>query len=333
MDIIFYVSGHGFGHATRVNAIIEALFAAASGIEIAVRTRAPRLLFHPDVHYFAANVDAQVVESADALTVDMEATARRASAFLGDADAIVMAEAAWVHASGAWLVVTDIAPLAGEVAAMAGVPCVATSNFLWTWILERSADSATLDRMRRGYSLCTEALRLPFSHPDGWEMFPRVIDVPLVAPRSSRPREEIRRELGVNGSTLVLIGGRARLAPEHRIGGDREYAFVAPDSLPDFHDLVRAADIVVSKIGYSITAECIAEGVRLLYPPREGFREEAILRREAPQFIPTLAIPKEDWAGGKWGPYLRELASAPAPAGRLRPSGARVVANHLLRSR
>jgi hypothetical protein len=336
MDIVFYASGHGFGHATRVNAVVEALLAAEPGLEVAVRTRAPAMLFAPRVKHFPVTIDADVVESADALNVDLCATAERTAAFYRDADAFVDAEAAWLRSSGAWLVVTDVAPIAGEVATAAGVPCVAMGNFLWTWILSGAADEATLERMRRGYAACTEVLRMPLSHTEGWDMFPCVIEVPLVAPRSVRPRDEIRAELGCDSRNLVLIGGRARLSPELRSRIAREcpeHAFVTADRLPQFSDLVRAADVMVSKIGYSTLAECIAERTPLLYPPRDGFPEEVILRREGPALLPLLPIPRQDWAEGNWAPYLEALAATPFPESAPDVSGAAVIAHRLLRSR
>jgi len=47
--IVFYVSGHGFGHTSRTIAVIDAVAERRPGVEIAVRTSAPRRLFErPD---------------------------------------------------------------------------------------------------------------------------------------------------------------------------------------------------------------------------------------------------------------------------------------------
>ena len=43
--LVFYVSGHGFGHASRDIEVINALHAIAPGVRLVVRTSAPRWLF------------------------------------------------------------------------------------------------------------------------------------------------------------------------------------------------------------------------------------------------------------------------------------------------
>ena len=46
---VFYISGHGFGHAVRQIAIINALGLRSSALDIIVRTTAPRRLFDQTV--------------------------------------------------------------------------------------------------------------------------------------------------------------------------------------------------------------------------------------------------------------------------------------------
>ena len=59
-------------------------------------------------------------------------------------------------------------------------------------------------------------------------------------------------------------------------------------------------------------AECIAAGKRLLYPPRENFREETILQQHVHQHVVAEAIPLGDFYRGDWGPYLKTVCDKPA---------------------
>ncbi len=43
--VVFYISGHGFGHASRQIGVINALLAARSGTRVVIRTSAPQRLF------------------------------------------------------------------------------------------------------------------------------------------------------------------------------------------------------------------------------------------------------------------------------------------------
>ena len=59
-----------------------------------------------------------------------------------------------------------------------------------------------------------------------------------------------------------------------------ERAFI--DSGFRYEDLVAAVDVVVTKPGYGIIAECIAAGTPMLYTSRGDFREyDLLVRRDA----------------------------------------------------
>ena len=284
-----------------------------------------------------ASIEPPVAEADDALSVDVQRTAAAYCDLLRRRESIVQTEVLGIQQFGAELVFADIPFLAGEISRVAGLPCVGMANFTWDWILKEAGDALLLDEIRQGYRQYRTGFRLPLSHAEGWDGFPEVVPVPFVTPRSHRPRREIREELNVpQDQRVVLVSGRARLpaAVLERVRAEvPDATFLGPDALPCYSDIMRASDMVVSKNGYSIAAECIAEGLRLLYPARSGWREEAILKAEVPLYTPALEIPQDDWAVGNWRDYLQSLQSLPAPAEHPRVDGAQIVADHLLRSR
>ena len=82
--LVFYVSGHGFGHAARVIEVINAILARRPETRIGVRTAAPRWLFDLTVKgkitFSTLETDTGVVQI-DALTLDEADSIRRASSF------------------------------------------------------------------------------------------------------------------------------------------------------------------------------------------------------------------------------------------------------------
>lgn len=326
--IVFYVSGHGYGHATRSAAIIRALRCIEPSLPVAVRTAAPALLFDRDTLHTGVPVEGAVAETPDALAVDVDATARNASDFLLNSESFLRGEEDFLRSRNARVIVGDIPFIAGELASRTGLTAIAAGNFTWHWALDSAPDREVLAEIRRGYSGYSVALRMPLSPDGGWEDFPEVTRVPLVTPRSTRPREEIRQELGLTRTT-ILLGGRGTLKGESldRVRKESpEFHFLLPGDGPVYSDLLRAADVVASKIGYSISAECIAEGKRLLYPPRSGFREESVLRREVPLYTPAMEIPVADWSTGNWRPYLLQLLGFPQTDLSLPVNGAEICA-------
>ena len=96
-------------------------------------------------------------------------------------------------------------------------------------------------------------------------------------------------------------------------------------------DLLRACDVVESKLGYGIVADCIANGTALLFPPRQGFREDELTRERAPAFMRLREIPPADYESGAWSAPLRSLLESPAPPGAPATDGAEVCAALLSR--
>ena len=84
-----------------------------------------------------------------------------------------------------------------------------------------------------------------------------------------------------------------------------------------YEDLVAAVDVVATKPGYGIIAECAAHGTALLYTSRGHFVEYEVLVQEMPRYVRSQFIPQDALFAGEWRTYLEETAVAgPARAGR-----------------
>ena len=135
--IVFYISGHGYGHAARMIEVINAVFARRPETRIGVRTAAPRWLFDLSVkgriNFSHLEADSGVVQ-VDSLTLDEADSIRRAASFHADLVTRAASETRHLRQIDAGLVVGDIPPLAFAVAASAGLPSIAIGNFTWDWV-------------------------------------------------------------------------------------------------------------------------------------------------------------------------------------------------------
>src|SRR5258706_1326647 len=146
MQVVFYISGHGFGHATRSIELIRTMATLRSDTRFVVRTNAPRWLFEPSavpIEVQAFEPDVGVVQI-DGLVLDEDGTATRAASFYRDFDRRVDEEAALLRRIGADVVLADVPPLAFAAASRAGLPSVAVANFTWDWIY---ADYSAFERI------------------------------------------------------------------------------------------------------------------------------------------------------------------------------------------
>ena len=352
-----YVSGHGFGHATRTAEALRAMRERAPELKVTVSTRAPASLFDVVGGPLAIRpleCDVGLVQK-DALTIDEPATAAAVRGFLAGWDRLVASEARFLRDSGARLVLGDIPPLAFAAASAAGVPSIALGNFSWDWIYRHLARrepalGKPADLAAAAYERATLLLRLPFTCDLG--AFLRFEDVPLVARRPSVDKKDARRRLGLDARPVVLLsfGGVGMPGLEPAVFGRLdEYLFlltgpVAAGAAPNvrrldmaellarglgYPDLVGASDVVVSKPGYGIVSDCIGARTRLVYTDRGDFPEYPVLVAEMPRYLPVAYVSNEDLRDGRLGDALKQVLAAPFPE-TPRTNGAAVVAEKLL---
>jgi hypothetical protein len=344
MLLVFYISGHGFGHASRQIELIRVIAAQRPDVRVIVRTSVPRWLFAPVA---GAAVDVQPVETDtgvvqhDSLTLDEAQTVREAARFFADFDRRVALEAELMRGLGAALVVGDIPPLACAAAERAGVPCLAIGNFTWDWIY---AAYAAFDRIapnvipaiRTAYATTTRALRLPLH--GGFEPMAAVTrDIPFIARRSTRNPAETRARLGLTGERPIVLTSFGRYGadlPIDRLRHERQLDILeVPREPPDgllYQDLVAAADVVVSKPGYGIVSECAANDTALLYTSRGRFIEYDVFVEDMPRLLRCRHIPQDDLLAGRWTDAVRALLAQPAPATRAAINGAAIAADEAI---
>ncbi len=350
--IAFYVSAHGYGHATRQAALLRELRFRRPDARLLARSQAPRWVLAPggEASCRAVGIDPGLRQS-DGFTIELEESLRRHERFLADWRPRVEREAAFLRGCGARLVVSDVAPLAFAAAARAGVPAVAVGNFTWDEILGAYPGprwAAVAQAYRRAYGLAREYFRLPM-HLEG-AAFAKVTDCPLLCGVCPESRSQARRALGAaqDGRPLILasFGGLGCGALDVSQGDDlSEFLFAGfgpaprglraawlrlPERTPGVHlRAVAACDALVAKPGYGVLSEALAHGKPVLLLPREGFPETRPLVDGFLALGRGARLAAADFSLGRWGDGLRAvLTLAPKPAAP--SSGASFLAARLL---
>jgi hypothetical protein len=340
--LVFYITGHGFGHASRSIEVINTLRTLEPALDIHVRTSAPRWLFDLTLNrsftYEHCDCDPGMVQI-DSLRLDEEASVSRAVRFMTSFDDRVAREAARLDELKPDLVVADIPPLGIAAGARAGVPAIALGNFTWDWIYSAYAGTAGIaDAVATAYSQATLALRLPMW--GGFGAFSTTIDLPFVARHSMRAVEETRAHLGLAHDARVVLlsfGGHGLEGLNLAQPLEGYDVISAPDETRlyadgfRYEDLIRAADVVVTKPGYGIIADCLANDTAILYTDRGHFIEYDVLVAAMPRFLRCAYLDHDDLFAGRWQGHLDELLAQPAPRERPATNGAEVAADVLVR--
>jgi hypothetical protein len=365
--IVFYVSGHGFGHTSRAIEVIRAVLRTEPEAHIVVKTSAPHRLFaralQGPCEVVELECDAGMVQI-DSLNLDPSASIRRAVEFQRRVPELAEAEARYLRETGTRLAVGDIPPLAVAAAHSAGIPSMVIGNFTWDWIYDgyHAAAAHALGRdIRRVYHDATLALRLPMA--GGFEgLGPIIRDIPFIARKSRRTQDDVRHALGLPpraaGKPLILMSfggyGVAGLdaaaladltdytiattdlsARSSAIAPSDEVLYISEQHVHDnglrYEDLVRGADVVVTKPGYGIISEAIANGAALLYTSRGDFVEYDLLVREMPRYLRVEFIEQRQLLKGDWNAALAGLLSQAAPPETPALNGAEIAAEEIVK--
>ncbi len=336
-NIAFYISGHGFGHATRDLALIQAIQHQYGDVNIYIRSNAPEWIFQENllrpVMYRDVRIDTGTYQS-DFINLDKKKTFTAYDQFVQSREQLIYDEVLFLHAKGIDLILADIPPAACYIGAAACIPVVAIGNFSWDWIFEPYLEEYPeyeylIKDIRNGYKKADMLLRLPFA--GDLSAFRNIVDIPLVSRTPAFTPEQVRRELKIVDETRPLIlcsfGGFkvGSLDALTVMKAHKDYFFIAFASqyergdnyifLPyktkiDHPSLVASATAVISKLGFSTVAECVSTGTPLMYISRDDFREYPVLEEGLKPLIPSCLIPRNDFFAGVWQPHLKSFTSS-----------------------
>jgi hypothetical protein len=353
VPVAVVVSAHGFGHAARACAVIEALAERRPDLHFEIVTTVPRWFFAQSLtapfslHRFTADVG---LVQRTPFEEDLDATADRLDRLLAGGGRLERLAERMARLR-CRAVLADIAPLGIAAAHRLGIPAVLIENFTWDWIYDGYGGRAPR-LARHGASLAalsaTADLRIqtePSCRPAA-----SAVAVPPVARQRRATPAQLRRTLGVPPEAPLVVltmGGvgwsyRGLAAAErHRSawfavpGGAQRTRRRGRVVLLPFHseiyhpDLVQAADVVVGKLGYSTVAETYQARSAMAYIARPQFRESAVLAEFVRRTAPSVEITEAAFDDGSWLAAVDRLLEAERPTGP-RVNGAPVAAAAIL---
>lgn len=355
--IAYFITPHGYGHAARAAAVMDALSSLDRQIGFEIFTQVPRWFFEDSLEYpfgyHALLTDIGLAQK-NSLAEDLPETVRRLASFLPFDAALLDNLAGQVKRLGCQMVMCDISALGIAVAKAAGLPAVLVENFTWDWIYE-------------GYLAAEPQLAPYISEFQSWfadadyhlqtepicQPRPASLTTRPVSRKSRTPANETRQKLGLPAQARVVLLTMGGIPWEYtfleKLADQQVCYFIIPGGaahlerqgnlvlLPHhsefYHpDLVNAADAVIGKLGYSTLAEVYHAGIPFGYIPRPDFRESDVLTRYVEQYMAGLAITAAQFARGEWISLLPDLLALPRLE-RCASNGAEQAAQFMLNLR
>jgi hypothetical protein len=360
MKVLFYISGHGLGHATRACAVMKALINKKPDIRIYARTKAPKRVFddlpREQFQLDDVQIDVGVVEK-DIFAQDVFATLNRYAEVEAGKECLINTEAAFIRQEGINVIVSDIPPLASEIGGKAKIPTIGIANFSWDFIyepyvLQYPAFAFLIDKIRSAYEKTTLLLRLPLHHE--MTAFPRQSDIPFATRHSDTDPQKTLVRLGIDPNCrkrIILLALRMdNVVPRRALQelvDSRDFLILSlvplpfdhDDSVrvigrewrgPEFPDLLAVSNLVIAKLGYGIISESIASRVPLMYVPRDDFREYEVLRSGSADLLPSYLMPRDDFLQGRWREHINSFLSNQFSWPSVRTNGADIAAEIII---
>jgi hypothetical protein len=359
-SIFYYVSGHGFGHATRSLEVIKVLHSRRPEIPVYIRSWASASIFNQrivNVYLTYVKLDIGVVQE-DGISINISETLKQLKQLGDRASKLITTEKKALKSHQAGCIVSDIPALAHRLAHDVHIPSLAITNFSWDWIYDdwtRDYPDAQYasDFMRSNYKLCDRLLLLPYS--ETLPAFKNVQKTPILGRRAALDRVTVKSKLGLRNEdrpiVLLSFGGMGlKRGQLPLLKHCRDFRFISTFPIENtlvtqlkplelygisYPDLVGFADVVVTKPGYGIVTECAINHTRMLYTDRGSFREYQAILKELPYWNCSAYILRDRLSKGLWKNKLEELMNqdptqVPGALEARKAEGADVAADAIL---
>lgn len=356
LNLAYFISPHGFGHASRSVAVMQSLLARVPHAHFHIFTLVPGWFFEDvlpagSFTLYKERSDIGLVQRSP-LEEDLPATLAALQKYFPFQPELLTRLAASLVNSHCQAVLCDIAPLGIAAAQTAGIPSVLIENFTWDWIYEGYLSA------QPAFAQIIPGLAQVFQQADD-----HIQTQPLCQPaptadltthpvsRSPKnPPSEVRNRLGItdnNPAVLITMGGiPEKYAALEQLRRLSSVWFILPGSsdaqqiqdnlvlLPHrsafYHpDLVNASQAVIGKLGYSTISEVYHAGLAFGYIPRDQFRESPLLSAYVDENFNAICISDQDFYSGMWLNQLDALLSAPRLV-RSVPNGADQISEFIL---
>ena len=333
--IACFLTAHGFGHAARSCAILNASKELDAEVEAKIFSNVPESFFEesleiPFTMEQPCENDVGLVQTTT-FHDDVAATLEKLDEFLPfdkewlDDLSVKLADCSRVYA--------DISPLGVAVAKHAGLPVTLFENFTWDWIYEPFLSE------HQGFQKHIDWLRELYAGVDQHiqsDPLCRSLETAIQIPPVSRPprtsRDEVRSILKIPDEHDLILVSRAgniedlTYLPELKAHTDAQFLFAGgiseplhednlhflPFSSSLYHpDLIHAADLVIGKAGYGMISETYSAGTPFAYIARENFRESEALHHFLSQSPSNSSISQQDYLSGDWAYSLKDLRMLP----------------------
>lgn len=332
--IAFFISPHGFGHASRATAIMKAMLDSDPSVFFEIITSVPEWFFCnseiSDFSYYSLKTDIGMIQTSP-FHEDLNGTLNELNSFLPFKRSVIEKLSEKLCRLNCELIICDIAPLGLEVAKKSGIPSILIENFTWDWIYYNytSFHSDFKKHIRYLENIFKGADYHIQTKPVCFKQTSDLITNPVSRKiRTSSDKIRIKLKIPENRKIITITMGGV---PEKQCfyehlrkhkevqfvipGGSNQYELIdniilLPAKNDFFHpDLINASDAVIGKAGYSTLSEIYYAGTPFGYISRPSFRESSSLSSFIDNNMQGIPISGKEYYENTWITRIHELLS------------------------
>ena len=277
MRAVFYITNHGYGHASRNVPIIRALARRNPGLELAIKSDAQRCAFlqrnlpdMPSISYHTNCHEHGLVMQPGHATPDVARMRELVEAEIASFPALIARERAFLASFAPNVVVCDIIGWGLAAAASLGIPSLLIGNFTWESMYRSFFGEEIWGPYHELYQQASEVLFYDIHAPLLDETLPGARTVSLVARDTNPAAVGAIRAAHQRPLVFVSVGGSVSLTEPLDVSGlPYDFACTAGITLtgPNVEqlsplmtntpDYIAASTYVVAKGGWSTVAEIL----------------------------------------------------------------------------
>lgn len=293
--IAFFISDHGFGHASRNIPIIRYILEATKDIRIIIKTGKNQGQFIRDlvedfngrVTYFFQPMDVGLVLKENSLDIDSEKLEEKVQDYISSFEEKVGKENEFLHYNNVNLIVSDIVPWVFKSAKELNIYSILISNFTWVEIYKEHLSKEICDKYIECYKLADKALFYELYMEEMKNYIENYEEVSLCSREFDLEKADKIKRNFKRPIVYISVGRSVDLQKEIDVS-NLEYDFIVTDGIklkgqnvyylpketPNTQDYLMASDFVITKAGWGTVSEALLAKKKIALLTRDNVAED-----------------------------------------------------------
>ncbi|ATD54254.1 hypothetical protein [Clostridium chauvoei] len=293
--IAFYISDHGFGHASRNIPIIRYILGANKEINIIIKTgvfqgeflKNSLEEFSNRIEYYFSPMDVGLILKEGSLEIDSYKLKEKVQLYIDSFEENIRKESEFLHYKNVDLVVSDIVPWIFKACKKVNIKSMLISNFTWVDIYKEYLEKDIIDKYEECYYLADKTLLYKL-YIDNMKSYIKEYEEVGVVCRDFN-KEKINKIKSKYDKPLVFISvGRSVSLNDNIDVSSLDYYFIAteginligdnvkylPKETKNTHEYLMACNYIITKAGFGTIAEALIGRSKIAVLSRDTVAED-----------------------------------------------------------